>query len=90
MAFADRVRWGRESHPSAPSRSPKNCMVKPNTEECGMARVWVRRWARPRRGCCSAGAGEAAVEGVFERIQLVLKLHLPLLERLLLRVALFA
>jgi hypothetical protein len=34
--------------------------------------------AAVRGGCCSAAAGEAAVKGVLERIQLVLELHLPL------------
>ena len=37
-----------------------------------------------------AAAGEAAVKGVLERVQLVLELHLPLVQCLLLRVALFA
>jgi hypothetical protein len=46
MAFADRLRWGRESHPLRTLLIAANRMVKLNMGGAGMALLWGRRWAR--------------------------------------------
>ena len=61
MAFADRLRWGRESHPLRLFRVAGNLMVKPNIGGAGMALLWVRRWVGlplfpPRGKYCLNGA----------------------------------